>query len=41
MTLHRSLAGDRVFNADDIGRIAEALGVTPAELMNADGFEQV
>lgn len=39
MTLHRSLSGDRVFNADDIGCIAQALDVTPAALMNAEGFE--
>ncbi|WP_332645091.1 helix-turn-helix transcriptional regulator [Aeromicrobium sp.] len=41
MTLHRSLAGERVFNLDDVARIASALGLTPAELMNAEGFEPV
>lgn len=41
MTLRRSLDGGRVFNLNDVADIAHALGVDPADLMNAEGFEPV
>lgn len=41
MTLRRSLEGQRVFNVDDIARLAKTLGTTPAALMNAEGYEPV
>lgn len=41
MTLHRSLAGERLFNLEDIADLAQALDATPAELMRAEGFKPV
>ncbi len=41
MTLRRSLDGRRVFNLDEVACIAEALGIVPSDLMNAEGFRPV